>query len=667
MTNFSELKLKNEILKAITELGFEQPTSIQQKVIPFLLESTNDLKVYAQTGTGKTAAFGLPILQQLDTNKNNIQILILSPTRELCVQIANNMNEYGKFIPNLNICAVYGGASIDEQLRQLKKGCQIIVGTPGRTLDLLNRGKLKISGIKSLVLDEADEMLKMGFKDELDSILETTPKEKQTMMFSATYPSEVKQIAASYMNNPIEIGDGERNTGTDDVSHECYMITEQIRFDALKRILDANPDFYTIVFCRTRIETKDIAAALIRDGYNADALHGDLSQAQRDTAMLKFRTKTLHVLVATDVAARGLDVNDLTHIINYKLPEKLDLYTHRSGRTGRAGKKGTSIVFVTSREKKKIELIERTINKKFQIMPIPNGKEIVVRQLFRHIDKVKKVEINISEIGKFYDAIAEKLELLDRDEIIKRFISVEFNLYLSRYENSPDLNIAYKNGPKDNDRNSRAGSRESDIPMTRFFINLGKRDRIKPTTIISMINEMRIARNIEIGKIEMLDNFSFFEADKQFEDKIIRAFKGQDYKGRKIAVEVTTKERGGKPRNDEDEGENRYERRKRSFDSDKDFNNKPRREFNRDSKPSQKKNDVPDFKETVKRKPKNDFDSKATPLPKSKDDDMDIFKFFDIDESAGIEKGEKKPKKAKKGKAKKAKPTRAERRSKKGI
>jgi len=440
MSKFKDLGLSQDVVTALIDLGYEEPTPIQEIAIPQILSSKNDLKAFAQTGTGKTAAFSLPILEQIDKKNKNTQAIILSPTRELAIQIAKNIAEFSINLNNLNVLAVYGGANIDDQIRGLKRGAQIVVGTPGRTVDLIKRGRLNLKNVEWLILDEADEMLNMGFKDELDKILEATPQTKQTLLFSATFPKEVEAIAKNYMNNPVEISAGKKNVGADNVTHEYYLVSDRNRYPSLKRIADVNPNIYSIVFCRTRRETKDIADKLIADGYNADALHGDLSQAQRDMVMQKFRTKHLQILVATDVAARGLDVTDLTHIINYKLPDQTENYTHRSGRTGRAGKKGISIALITNKEKGKLHPIERKINKKFEHKQVPNGKEICEKQLYSLIDKVHDIDINEKEIKDYLPDVYEKLEGLDREELIKRFVSLEFNQFLSYYENARDLN-----------------------------------------------------------------------------------------------------------------------------------------------------------------------------------------------------------------------------------
>ena len=543
MSTFNDLGLNSNIIKALTDLGYENPTEIQEKAIPQVIASKQDLKAFAQTGTGKTAAFSLPVLEQIDIENNNTQAIILSPTRELAIQIAKNVAEFSVHMKGFRTTAVYGGASIDDQIRKLKKGVHIVVGTPGRTVDLINRKQLKLSNVKWLILDEADEMLNMGFKDELDKILAATPKEKQTLLFSATFPKEVESIARNYMDDPIEISAGEKNKGADQVSHQYYVVSERNRYAALKRIADVNPNIYSIIFCRTRRETQEVADKLIKDGYSADALHGDLSQAQRDSVMGKFRKKHLQILVATDVAARGLDVNDLTHVINHKLPDQIESYTHRSGRTGRAGKDGISIAIVTGREKGKLRPIERLIGKKFVSTPIPTGKEICQNQLLKLIDKVHDIKINETEINEFLPSIHEKLEGMDREELIKRFVSLEFNTFLSYYQNAPDLNDSDQMRGSDN-----RGKRRDDENMSRFFINIGRKDRLNPARLIGLINEQSIAKNIEIGQIEILDTFSFFELDKNYTDETIAAFKQNDvdFEGRNVNVEITEKKRSGR-------------------------------------------------------------------------------------------------------------------------
>lgn len=545
MSTFLDLGLQEPINKALTDLGYEKPTVIQEKAIPQIISSTEDLKAFAQTGTGKTAAFSLPIIELADQTSTHTQAIILSPTRELAVQIGKNIEDFSKYLPNLKVATVYGGANIEEQIRKLKKGVQIVVGTPGRTVDLIKRRALKLGNVQWLVLDEADEMLNMGFKDELDQVLEATPNTKQTLLFSATFPKEVEDIAKNYMTNPVEVTSGQKNQGSDNVSHEYYLVNEKTRYPALKRVADLNPDIYGIVFCRTRRETQEVANNLIRDGYNADSLHGDLSQAQRDSVMEKFRKKNIQILVATDVAARGLDVNNLTHVINHKLPDQIENYNHRSGRTGRAGNKGISIALVSKKEQGRLRPIERIIKKKFEQTPIPSGKEICQNQLFHLIDKVHNTEVNTDQIEGFLPSIYEKLEDLSREELIQKFVSLEFNTFLSYYENATDLNNLSSR------ENSRG--RSSSENMTRFFINLGRKDRLNPAKLIGLINDQNIGDKIEIGAIDILDTFSFFEIDKNFEKETLDAFAANDpdFNGRSVNIEITKNDRSGggrKPR-----------------------------------------------------------------------------------------------------------------------
>jgi ATP-dependent RNA helicase DeaD len=563
MSLFKKLGLDQAIVNALIDLGYEQPTPIQEKTIPHILSSENDLKAFAQTGTGKTAAFSLPIIQQIDCQNKTTQAIILSPTRELAIQIGKNICDFSKYVKNLNVVTVYGGANIEDQIKGLKKGAHIVVGTPGRTVDLIKRKQLKLKNIKWVVLDEADEMLNMGFKDDLDQILEVTPQDKKTLLFSATFPKEVDAIAKNYMYDPVEISAGKKNIGADNVTHEYYLVSERNRYPSLKRLADINPNIYSIVFCRTRRETKDIASKLIADGYNADALHGDLSQAQRDIVMEKFRSKHLQILVATDVAARGLDVVDLTHVINYKLPDQPENYTHRSGRTGRAGKEGISIAIITNKEKSKLRPIENKIGKKFTNKQVPNGGDICEKQLFKLIDKVKDVKVDNEQISTYLDGIYGQLADISRDELIRRFVSIEFNQFLSYYKDAEDLN-------GDDTRGQKRFTNEN---FTRFYINLGKMDRINPAKLMGLINETLNKNDIEIGQIEILKSFSFFEIDKAYEDTVIKVFKNIDYNGRAIIVEITSKPKnrnrnnskrrfnGGQKRNGESGG---FRNRKRS-------------------------------------------------------------------------------------------------------
>jgi len=535
MNPFESLGLGPELVKAVGELGFENPTPIQAETIPAVINTTEDLIALAQTGTGKTAAFGLPIQEQLDILSNDVQALILSPTRELCIQIHKDLESYSKFLPDLKQTAIYGGSDVVKQIKALKNKVHIVVGTPGRVLDLIKRKVLKVENIKWLVLDEADEMLNMGFKEELDSILETTPKEKRTLLFSATMPNDVMKIAKKYMHHPKEITAGQKNVGAENVRHLFYMVHARDRYEALKRIADMNPSIYGIVFCRTRQETKDVADKLKSDGYNADALHGDLSQAQREYVMKGFRNKHLQMLVATDVAARGLDVNDLTHVINYNLPDELDVYIHRSGRTGRAGKSGISISIIHTREVNKIRNLERITGKRFEKKPVPTGSEICEKQLFNLVDRMENTEVDEAQIEGYMDVIYKKLDWLSREDLIKRFVSVEFNRFLDYYKNAPDLNVKEERQARKREEKEiqRAHS------FSRFFINVGSKNKITPPRIIGLINDYSKRRDLAIGKIDIMKNFSFFEVDEKFEKDILKGFKNASFEGIKLSVEIS--------------------------------------------------------------------------------------------------------------------------------
>lgn len=537
MSLFKDSGLSPEILKAIDEMGFIEPTPIQAKTIPFLHESTGDMVALAQTGTGKTAAFGLPILNLANMKTKEVQAVILCPTRELCIQIAKDLENFSKYIKGFRVVSVYGGAPIFNQIKALKKGAQVVVGTPGRTLDLIKRKELNISSIQWMVFDEADEMLNMGFKDDLDAILAGTPKEKQTLLFSATMPKEIIEISRKYMSDAKQIEVGKRNEGAQNVEHHFYVAHARDRYLVLKRLADMHPNIYGIVFCRTRQETKDIAAKLINDGYNADALHGDLSQAQRDHVMDKFRANQLHLLIATDVAARGLDVNNLTHVINYNLPDDPEVYIHRSGRTGRAGKSGISIAIVHTRELRKIKDVERMSKKTFHRKRIPDGKEICQKQLFNLIDKVERVDVQDSQIDEFLPVILKKLEWLDRDSLIKHFVSVEFNRFLEYYKDAPDLNVEEKSKPKK--EKSKSKSKGQPISYSRFFINVGSSSNLTVPKMIGLINDNMHSRGIEIGKIDIMKKFSFFEIDSDYESDVIKNFRNAQYERRSVAVELS--------------------------------------------------------------------------------------------------------------------------------
>jgi len=532
---FKELNLKEEILSAIEELGFESPMPVQEKVIPFMLEKDADLVALAQTGTGKTAAFGLPILNMIDPNLKQVQALVLSPTRELCIQISNDLKNFSKFLKT-RVVPVYGGEDIRTQLKQLDSTPQIIVATPGRLIDLIDRGKIKLENIRYLVLDEADEMLNMGFKEDIETILSTTPATRRTTLFSATMPAEIARIAKKYMKEYTEITVGNRNSGSDNVSHIFYVSQAKQRYLVLKRIVDLNPDIYGIVFCRTRQETKEVADHLMRDGYNADALHGDLSQAQRDTVMQKFRIRNLQLLVATDVAARGLDVSDLTHVINYNLPDDVEIYTHRSGRTGRANKKGVSVSIIHSKEKFKIKDIERMLGKKFEQQQIPNGLEVCKKQLFHMIDKMEKVEVSEDQIAPYMSQIMKQLEYLDKTELLKRFVSLEFNRFLDYYKDSEDLNYHEKERGSRldrDDREGRQGREESGDKRirrgqkVRLKVNLGVREGINPKRLLGIINDVVGDKTISIGEIEVTNKFTFFDVFADQLDKVVDAFAQQ--------------------------------------------------------------------------------------------------------------------------------------------
>lgn len=512
---FNETGLHEEILQATMELGFEQPTAIQEKIIPLILETEKDLIALAQTGTGKTAAFGLPLIQLTDVQSRNIQTIVLCPTRELCMQITGDMASYAKHMAGFKTVAVYGGADIRNQIKLLRSGCHAVVGTPGRVLDLIRRQALQLSNIRWLVLDEADEMLNMGFKEDLDVILAEMPGEKRTFLFSATMPQEIAGIARKYMNHPEEVSAGQRNQGAENVRHEYYTVHAKDRYAALKRIADIYPNIYGIVFCRTRQITREIAEKLMADGYNADALHGDLSQAQRDHVMNRFRLRQIQLLVATDVAARGLDVNDLTHIINFDLPDDNEVYIHRTGRTARAGKSGVAISIIHTREIKKIKDIEHMTGKRFTQKNVPTGVEICEKQLFNLVDRMEKVEVDDGQIAPFMPAIYKKLEWLDREELIKHFVSVEFNRFLAYYKNTPDLNVARP----EKDKKSRGR-----VQFATLHINAGHKHGLNPARLIGLINEQTRKRNIPVGRIEIGLKESWFEVDHYFMKDVIRAF-----------------------------------------------------------------------------------------------------------------------------------------------
>jgi ATP-dependent RNA helicase DeaD len=553
--SFEEMGFTPGILKAIQELGFENPMPVQEKVIPLMLGDEVDIIALAQTGTGKTAAFGLPLVQATDTDTNNTQALILCPTRELCLQITSDLTDFAKHTGNLKILAVYGGSSIDNQMRSLKKGVHVIVATPGRLIDLIGRGAARLSNVSTVILDEADEMLNMGFLDSINEILEEVPDGRRTLLFSATMSSEIASIARKYMNNPVEITIGTKNASAENVSHAYYLVHAKDKYKVLKRIADFEPDIYGIVFCRTRKETQEVASKLIHDGYNADALHGDLSQAQRDTVMNKFRIRNLQLLVATDVAARGLDVDDLTHVINYSLPDDTEVYTHRSGRTGRAGKTGISLSLVHLRERHSLQQIERLVKKKFKALSIPTGSEICGKQLFNWANKLLNPVAEHQEIEKFLPEIKEKFAGLDREELLRRVVTQEFDRFLDDYRHGEDLidPVPEKDsGFRDSGfRDSGRKGRREEYPgnYKRLFINLGKSDGFYPEQLIEFVNSNTKGKKVPLGKIDLLKTFSFFEVEESWSEYLISALNDKTFMERRVAVEIA-QERTDKPRDE---------------------------------------------------------------------------------------------------------------------
>jgi ATP-dependent RNA helicase DeaD len=552
MKTFEELGVSLEIRKAIEEMGYENPMPVQEEVIPYLLGNGNDVVALAQTGTGKTAAFGLPLIQKIDVTRRVPQALILCPTRELCLQIAGDLTDYSKYITDLKILPVYGGSSIDSQIRSLKQGVHIIVATPGRLIDLMERKVANLATVRDVVMDEADEMLNMGFTDSINAILEKVPQDRNTLMFSATMSPEISRIAKTYLHDAKEITIGTKNEGSKNVNHIAYIIHAKDKYLALKRVVDFYPQIYGIIFCRTRKETQEIADKLIQDGYNADSLHGELSQAQRDLVMQKFRQRHLQLLVATDVAARGLDVNDLTHVINYGLPDDTESYTHRSGRTGRAGKTGISIAIINLREKGKMREIERIIKKQFTVGQLPSGKEICEQQLIKVIDEIEKVKVNEEEIEAFLPGIYRKFEWLSKEDLIKRVVSMEFNRFLEYYKNAPEIeqpkNSDKKGEPKERKErgtDKEKSSRKAEKGYTRLFLNLGKTDGFYANQIIELINRNLKKERIQVGRIDLMQNFSFFEIIEAQAPMVIKALNKVVLNGgRKVIVEVAGENNG---------------------------------------------------------------------------------------------------------------------------
>ena len=551
MKTFEELGVCEEIRRAIEEMGFAEPMPVQEEVIPYLLGNQNDVIALAQTGTGKTAAFGIPVLQRIDPDRKETQALILSPTRELCLQIADDLRDFAKYLPDIHIEAVYGGASIEQQIRALRKGAQIIVATPGRLIDLTNRGVAQLDAVHNVVLDEADEMLNMGFSESIDAILESIPENRNTLLFSATMSKEIERIAKGYLHDYKEIVVGSRNEGAEHVNHIYYMVNAKDKYLALKRLVDYYPRIFAIIFCRTKMETQEVADKLIRDGYNAESLHGDLSQQQRDLTMQKFRQHTVQLLVATDVAARGLDVDDLTHVINYGLPDDIENYTHRSGRTGRAGKKGTSLSIVHIREKHKIRNIEKEIGKQFEQGTIPTAQEICKKQLYKVMDEIVKTDVDDEEIAPFMQDIKRYFEYIDKDELIMKIVSMEFGKFLAYYADAPEIEpVSSKEGREKKERKD-SGKRGKPTPASKgykkLFINLGKKNGFYPGELMQTLNRFVGGRQ-EVGHIDLLDTISYFEVPERDAKKVMIQLTGIRYKGRTVRCNDAAEGAGAKPK-----------------------------------------------------------------------------------------------------------------------
>ena len=554
---FKELGLRDEVLRALEDLGFENPTPIQAESIPQLLSEERDLVGLAQTGTGKTAAFGLPLIEKIDFNKKYVQGVVIAPTRELGIQIAEDFKKFTKYIKGASIATIYGGASIETQAREVKRGAQIVVATPGRLNDMIRRNMVKLNQVSVAILDEADEMLNMGFKEDIDTILEQTPENKNVWLFSATMPKEVARIAKTYMNDPIEVTVGTKNAANTDIHHVYYTINDRNRYFALKRMLDFHPDIYGLVFCRTKRLTQEIADKLMKDGYSAAPLHGDLSQSQRDHAMKKFRDKTVQILVATDVAARGIDVNEITHVIHYNLPEEVENYNHRSGRTGRAGKKGQSISFASGKELGRIKSIERVTKLNIEHATIPSGKEVCEKQLFHLIDNVKNVEVKEDEIGKYLPAIFKQLEEFSKEDLIKHFVSAEFNHFLEYYDGARDLNSTVSS--RDRERGERESKRreKTDDTKQRFHITVGTDAGLNKGAILRIVCQNADISSNEVGRIDLFREFSFFDVDKKYADQVLNGMKDADFNGEPFKIQFAKSNGGGNGRSSRNGGGNR--------------------------------------------------------------------------------------------------------------
>lgn len=538
---FNEMGLSDELVAAVTDMGFVEPTPIQQQAIPHLLSDPSDLIGLASTGTGKTASFGLPLLHYIDTGFKGTQGLIICPTRELCNQIAGDLESFSQHIKGLRVVAVYGGTDIVKQIKQIEKGAHVIVATPGRLVDLIKRKKVKLSDVDAVVLDEADEMLNMGFKEDIDSILEKTPEDKCVWLFSATMPKEVARIAKNYMVEPFEITVGGKNETNKNIEHHAYTVRERDRYAALKRLIDFNPNIYGLIFCRTRRQTAEVADKLMADGYSAEPLHGDLSQAQRDRVMGKFREKHLQILVATDVAARGIDVDDITHVIHYNLPEDVENYTHRSGRTARAGKKGISIALINTKEGRKVKSIEKIIKSKFDAKKLPDPRKIIAKQLFNTVTRVTETEVDESAIAEFMPEVMKQFGELDKEEIVKRFVAAEFNRFVAYYENARTLDA-----DSSSSRESSRGKRMTDENKIRFFVNLGRKDGLNQGALLRLICDHSGVKKDAVGRIDIMNNFSFFDGDKEQKDLFIKKLQNVDFDGKSMNVEETNDKKSGK-------------------------------------------------------------------------------------------------------------------------
>ena len=618
MKTFEELGVNEEIRRAIEEMGFEHPMPVQEEVIPYLLGTRNDVIALAQTGTGKTAAFGIPLLQRIDTRIQQTQAIVLSPTRELCLQIADDLKDFSKYIPDIHIIPVYGGASIETQIRQLKKGVHIIVATPGRLIDLMNRGVAKLGAVCNVVLDEADEMLNMGFAEDMNTILAGVPEERNTLLFSATMSKEIEKIARTYLHDPKEIVVGSRNEGAENVNHIYYMVSAKDKYLALKRIVDFHPRIFAIIFCRTKIETQDIADKLIKDGYNAESLHGDLSQQQRDLTMQKFRQHLTQLLVATDVAARGLDVDDLTHVSNYGMPDDIENYIHRSGRTGRAGKKGTSIAIVHTREKGKIRQVERQLGKEFVAGEMPTPQEICKKQLYKVMDQIVKTDVDEEQIGPFMQDISRYFEFIDKEDLIKKIVSVEFGKFLAYYADAPEIRIETGKkergeGKKDRKERGKGGRRQAEEGYSRLFINLGKKDGFYPGEVMQFINR-NVKGRVEVGHIDLQNTFSFIEVPQEDAERVMNGLTGTVFKGRDVRcndADEGGKAPSGQRKSFEPHGKKRDFRPNRSRDDRQPQKQQKQTKFKKEDwmkflNPDKLKGDVPDFSEEgwARRRPK---------------------------------------------------------------